>query len=82
MAKLFFEFLWTDTKWRSIKTNKQKKKTEREGEKGRERGGRERERDQYSTILTEPKVDRTEPKLLYSSYSNTKSVLVELSRQS
>ena len=58
------------------------KKTEREGEKGRERGGRERERDQYSTILTEPKVDRTEPKLLYSSYSNTKSVLVELSRQS
>ena len=56
------------------KDKQTKKKTEREG--------RERERDQYSTILTEPKVDRTEPKLIYSSYSNTKSVLVELSRQS
>ena len=33
LAKLFFEFLWTDMKWRSIKT----KKREREGE---ERGGR------------------------------------------
>ena len=55
-------------KWMSIKAKKER--------------GREREQDQYSTILTERKVDRTEPKLIYSSYSNTKSLLVELSRQS
>ena len=41
MAKLFFEFLWTDMKWRSIKTNKQKKQRERERKGGREREERE-----------------------------------------
>lgn len=52
MAKLFF-FVFMDRN--EVKVHKNEKK--RKG--GRERG-RERERDQYSTILIEPKVDRTE----------------------
>ena len=65
-----------------VHKDKQTNKNKKNREKGREREERERERDEYSAILTEPKVDRTEPKLIYSSYSNTKSVLVKLSRQS
>ena len=42
MAKLFFEFLWTDMKWRSIKANKQTKNRERGREREGERGKRER----------------------------------------
>lgn len=72
MAKLLFGFLWTDMKQRSIKTKK------KEREEGREKRG-ERE----NGISIQPIFDRTGAYLIEcSSYGNTKSVLVELSRQS